>query len=138
MSVRVHNEAEIAALLIAPDRALAQQFLATLPQTRAFQILADLKSYPPHQTLDIRARQLRPNIILLDLATDLTDFGETAALIENLDLVITVDTSMGHLAGALGKPVWIMIPKAADWRRCHRRQRTPQPVKLVGSLGRRP
>ena len=35
---------------------------------------------------------------------------------ENLDLVITVDTSMGHLAGALGKPVWILIPKAADWR----------------------
>ena len=47
---------------------------------------------------------------------ELTDFGETAALIENLDLVITVDTSMGHLAGALGKPVWIMVPKAADWR----------------------
>ena len=47
---------------------------------------------------------------------DLTDFGETAALIENLDLVVTVDTSMGHLAGALGKPVWILIPKAADWR----------------------
>ena len=53
---------------------------------------------------------------MTDLADDLTDFGETAALIENLDLVITVDTSMGHLAGALGKPVWILIPKAADWR----------------------
>jgi ADP-heptose:LPS heptosyltransferase len=53
---------------------------------------------------------------MTDLADDLTDFGETAALMENLDLVITVDTSMGHLAGALGKPVWILIPKAADWR----------------------
>ena len=53
---------------------------------------------------------------MIDLSNDLTDFGETAALIENLDLIITVDTSMGHLAGALGKPVWIMIPKAADWR----------------------
>lgn len=71
MSVRVHNEAEIAALLIAPDRALAQQFLATLPQTRAFQILADLKSYPPQQTLEIRIKQLKPNIVLLDLASDL-------------------------------------------------------------------
>ena len=53
---------------------------------------------------------------MTDLAGELTDFGETAALIQNLDLVITVDTSMGHLAGALGKPVWILIPKAADWR----------------------
>lgn len=53
---------------------------------------------------------------MTDLSADLTDFGETAALIHNLDLVITVDTSMGHLAGAMGKPVWIMIPKAADWR----------------------
>jgi pilus assembly protein CpaE len=71
MSPRGHNEAEIAALLIAPDRALAQEFLATLPQTRAFQILADLKSYPPQQTLEMRIKQLKPNIVLLDLATDL-------------------------------------------------------------------
>lgn len=70
MSARVQNE-EIAALLIAPDRALAQQFLATLPQTRTFQILADLKSYPPQQTLEIRIKQLKPNIVLLDLASDL-------------------------------------------------------------------
>ena len=53
---------------------------------------------------------------MTDFSADLTDFGETAALIENLDLIVTVDTSMGHLAGALAKPVWIMIPKAADWR----------------------
>ena len=69
MSARVQNEAEITALLIAPNRELAQQFLATLPQTRAFQILADLKSYPPQQTLEIRARQLKPHVVLLDLAT---------------------------------------------------------------------
>jgi pilus assembly protein CpaE len=71
MTGRVHHEAEIAALLIAPDRALAQQFLATLPQTRAFQILADLKSYPPQQTLEIRIKQLKPNVVLLDLSSDL-------------------------------------------------------------------
>jgi Tfp pilus assembly protein PilF len=53
---------------------------------------------------------------MTDLAADLTDFGETAAVMENLDLVITVDTAMGHLAGALARPVWIMLPKAADWR----------------------
>ncbi len=71
MSSWPQNEAELTALLIAPHRELAQQLLDTLPQTRAFQILADLKSYPPHQTLDIRARQLKPNVILLDLVTDL-------------------------------------------------------------------
>jgi hypothetical protein len=53
---------------------------------------------------------------MTDLSNDLTDFGETAALMQNLDLIITVDTSMGHLAGAMAKPAWIMIPKAADWR----------------------
>src|SRR5580704_12272568 len=71
MRSRSQNDAEISALLISPSRELAQQFLATLPQTRAFQILADLKSYPPQQTLDIRARQLKPNVILLDLSSNL-------------------------------------------------------------------
>jgi tetratricopeptide (TPR) repeat protein len=46
----------------------------------------------------------------------LTDYAETAALIENLDLVVSADTSVAHLAGALGKPVWIMLPHAPDWR----------------------
>jgi ADP-heptose:LPS heptosyltransferase len=62
---------------------------------------------------------------MTDLSNDLADFGETAALMQNLDLVITVDTSMGHLAGALGKPVWILIPKAADWRWLLEREDSP-------------
>ncbi len=53
---------------------------------------------------------------LTDLSDALSDFEETAALIASLDMVITVDTAMGHLAGALAKPVWIMLPKASDWR----------------------
>jgi hypothetical protein len=44
------------------------------------------------------------------------DFSDTAALIDNMDLVITVDTSVAHLAGALGKPVWILLARNADWR----------------------
>jgi tetratricopeptide (TPR) repeat protein len=51
-----------------------------------------------------------------DLAAELTDFGETAAAIANLDLVIDADTVLVHLAGALGKPVWTMLPFAPDWR----------------------
>ncbi len=51
-----------------------------------------------------------------DWSAELADFASTAALIEALDLVITVDTSVAHLAGALGKPVWIMLPVGPDWR----------------------
>ena len=47
---------------------------------------------------------------------DLTDFAETAALARNMDLVIAVDTSLAHLAGALGRPLWIMVPYVPDWR----------------------
>ncbi|MEX3940134.1 tetratricopeptide repeat protein [Paraburkholderia sp. BR10937] len=47
---------------------------------------------------------------------DLHDFAATAALIEALDLVITVDTSVAHLAGALGKPVWVLLAAQPDWR----------------------
>ncbi len=50
------------------------------------------------------------------LGEDLTDFSDTAAVIDLVDLVITVDTSVAHLAGALGKPVWILLPYNADWR----------------------
>jgi pilus assembly protein CpaE len=85
MSGRVQIEPQITALLIAPNRELAQQFLATLPQTRAFQILADLKSYPPAQTLEIRARQLKPDVVLLDLATDLTAANELIRFVAALN-----------------------------------------------------
>jgi hypothetical protein len=49
-------------------------------------------------------------------AESLTDFGETAAVLSLMDLLITVDTSVAHLAGALGKEVWILLPFAPDWR----------------------
>ncbi|HEY2132125.1 MAG TPA: tetratricopeptide repeat-containing glycosyltransferase family protein [Acetobacteraceae bacterium] len=51
-----------------------------------------------------------------DQSRGLTDFAETAALIATLDLVIAVDTATAHLAGALGRPVWLMLPHAPDWR----------------------
>ena len=53
---------------------------------------------------------------VIDHAKELENFSDTAALISVLDLVITIDTAVAHLAGALGKPVWILLPYAADWR----------------------
>jgi ADP-heptose:LPS heptosyltransferase len=51
-----------------------------------------------------------------NLGPHFTDFSDTAAAIENLDLLISVDTSVAHLAGAMGKPVWLLIPFIPDWR----------------------
>ncbi len=50
------------------------------------------------------------------IADPLADFADSAALVSNLDLVISVDTSVAHLAGALGKRVWVLIPKEAEFR----------------------
>ena len=61
----------------------------------------------------------------VDCSSELTDFVDTAALVENLDLVISVDTAIAHLAAAMGKPVWLLLPFAADWRWRRGRDDTP-------------
>ena len=53
---------------------------------------------------------------LVNLGPEIADYGDTMAILENLEMVVTVDTSVGHLAAAMGKPVWIMLPYAPDWR----------------------
>jgi hypothetical protein len=53
---------------------------------------------------------------ILDWADGLQDFADTAALISELDLVITIDTAVAHVAGALNRPVWMMVPYTPDWR----------------------
>ena len=61
----------------------------------------------------------------IDIGQEIGDFSDTAAVIENLDLIISVDTSVAHLAGALAKPVWTLLSFAADWRWLMNRANSP-------------
>jgi len=62
---------------------------------------------------------------VIDLSPALDDFTDTAAALQALDLVIAVDTSTAHLAGALGRPAWLMLPFALDWRWLRDREDSP-------------
>jgi tetratricopeptide (TPR) repeat protein len=68
---------------------------------------------------------LPPMVRITDLARELTDFSETAAVLATLDLLITVDTAPAHLGGALGRPTWLLLARQADWRWMRRREDTP-------------
>jgi tetratricopeptide (TPR) repeat protein len=78
---------------------------------------ADMKAIslqPAVRESDLPALQANPRIV--HVGRELKNFAETAALIAALDLVIAVDTSVVHLAGAMGKPVWVLVPHSPDWR----------------------
>jgi hypothetical protein len=68
---------------------------------------------------DVRADDaalLKERADILDCGNALEDFSDTAALMSQVDLIISVDTSVAHLAGAIGKPVWILLTYFPDWR----------------------
>jgi tetratricopeptide (TPR) repeat protein len=60
-----------------------------------------------------------------NIAAEITNFDDTAAIVSQLDLVISVDTAVAHLAGALGKPVWILLNQHGEWRWLTEREDTP-------------
>jgi len=74
---------------------------------------------------DMQSMNKTEGISLIDAASELTDFADAAALIVNLDLIISVDTSVAHLTGALGRQVWTLLPFAPDWRWMLNRNNTP-------------
>ncbi|WP_448572831.1 tetratricopeptide repeat protein, partial [Trichothermofontia sp.] len=99
-------------------------------------VFADLFSLPdvsfyslqvgqdPEELAELRQSQVWGDR-LFDLHPEIRDFADTAAWVEHLDLVISVDTSVVHLAGALGKPTWVLLPYMCDWRWGRDRTDTP-------------
>jgi hypothetical protein len=92
-------------------RSLTLEMLAPLGEISGVRFFSLQKGAPA-------AEAARPPVgmELYDFTADLHDFSDTAALIENLDLIISVDTSVAHLAGALNKPTWLLTPYDACWR----------------------
>jgi tetratricopeptide (TPR) repeat protein len=90
---------------------------------------------------------LRGDVFVWDGSSRDRDLAETAALLATLDLVVTTDTCIAHVAGAMGKPVWILLPKLGDWRWMQQIETTPwyptawllrqsEPGDWAGVLGR--
>ena len=123
-------------------RSLALDALAPLGEVSGVQFIS-LQKGPPAVQADRPPRGMQ----LHDFAEDLHDFADTAALIDNLDLVISVDTAVAHLAGALGKPVWVLNrfdtcflwPRNRDdspWYPLVRQFRQPTPGDWPSVIGR--
>ena len=79
------------------------------------QVGGSKRHYPPiDATVDFAAGG--QNVRLVDLTPMMTDYEQSAAVISGLDLIISVDTSVVHLAGAMGVPCWVLLPQNSDWR----------------------
>ncbi|MCL2641081.1 MAG: tetratricopeptide repeat protein [Phycisphaerales bacterium] len=87
--------------------------LAAVPNVAWYNLQKNFQSFASHP------------LVLIDLMDRATDFYDTAALIDQLDMVITVDTAIAHLAGALGKTVWTLLPQRPDWRWMFQREDSP-------------
>lgn len=70
-------------------------------------------------------KKLPAQVVISDMSLYLTDFAATAAVIANLDLVLTVDSAVAHLAGAMGKKTWLLLPFNPDWRWLLEREDSP-------------
>ncbi len=81
-----------------------------------FSAVGDRGAFFSLQKGDAVSQLVDSDLPIIDLSADLHDFAETAAAIGNLDLIISVDTAVAHLAGSLGRQVWTLISSPPDWR----------------------
>jgi hypothetical protein len=101
-------------------RSFTLDVLAPLARVPGVQLVSLQKGAPAAQ-----AATPPEGMALANVGPMLTDFADTAAVMDQLDLVITVDTSVAHLAGALGRPVWILLHSSPDWRWLRYREDSP-------------
>jgi len=102
------------------ERSIAPHHILELLNARGIALLSLQKGTPVSQLSSLGCASLISN-----LDRQITDFVDTAAIIAQLDIVITCDSAVAHLAGALGKPVWVALPYAPDWRWFLGRDDTP-------------
>jgi Flp pilus assembly protein TadD len=112
------------------------------PKTQPLKVLEDIKRYCPLHVFDPlltrgdiqwfslykgeRINELQAySDRVVDVGSSANDFSDTAWAIDRLDLVISVDTSVAHLAGAMGKPVWVLLPTMPEWRWLLEREDSP-------------
>ena len=139
---------------LAPDAAAVEQWRATVGASGRFRVGIVWQGNPGHRGDRLRSPGLKsvrplfdtPGVVFYSLRKDdgarqlaeegladgvrdlgggFADFTDTAAAVVNLDLVITCDTAVAHLAGALAKPTWVMLPLAAEWRWPTEREDSP-------------
>ncbi|MFC1760920.1 tetratricopeptide repeat protein, partial [Planctomycetota bacterium] len=91
------------------QRSLPLKHFASLAQLEGVQLVSLQHGEPTQQAKDLPWD-------LLDLGSQCQDFADTAAIIDQLDLVITICTSVSHLAGVMGRPVWVLLSHYPDWR----------------------
>ena len=105
-----------------PKRSLPLAWFTTISQIPELQLLGLQKGISAEQ---VEVEGLPDGMKFTNFGQQFADFSDTAAVLENLDLVISIDTSVAHLAGAMGKPVWLLLPLVPDWRWLLNREDSP-------------
>lgn len=103
-----------------PNRSCKLKQFAPLAEVKGLRLFGLQKGQASWQVNDLPQK-----MVVTNMGEDLNDFADTAGVLQNLDLIITIDTAVAHLAGGMGKPVFTLLPFAADWRWLLNRKDTP-------------